>query len=410
MSSYAQSVAAATRLAFKAVARAKVRAALTVLGILIGIAAVVIVTALGTGARESIGRKFESMGSNTLYVFSQPNQSSGARTRGGGRLNEADGRAVAREATSVRGVAPRSNSSVQMIYGDQNVATTVIGTSLAYFDVTSSPVGRGALWTDQDERAKARVVILGSTPAEALFGNQDPVGATVRVGRHPYRVIGVLARKGPNPFGEDQDDQAIMPIGSFRSRVRPGAPGRVDNLVIAAADPRVVDRARQQTESILRQRHRIHDLQEPDFAVRTMAEFRQRQESIYEMLSLLLVTVAAVSLVVGGIGVMNIMLVSVTERTREIGIRMAIGAAEGDIRLQFLVEAVVLTLIGGAAGSALGLAGTLALIRALEWPMSLPFGALGVALATSAAIGLVFGFLPARRAAALDPIDALRQE
>jgi putative ABC transport system permease protein len=408
--SYLQALVASIRLALKAVARAKLRAALTVLGILIGIAAVVVVTALGTGARDSIARKFESMGSNMLFVRPQPTQSSGARTKGQGRLTELDGRAVAHEATSVAAIAPQLNNSAQLVYGDQNAATSVIGTSLPYFGIVNHALARGALWTEQDERSKARVIVLGATPAETLFGNQDPVGAIVRVGRHPYRVLGVLVRKGPNPFGEDQDDQVFMPSGTFRSRVRPTAPGRVDTLIVSATTPRSIDRAKAQTESILRQRHRIFDWQEPDFVVRSMAEFREKQESIYEMLSMLLVTVAAVSLVVGGIGVMNIMLVSVTERTREIGIRMAIGAGEADIRLQFLVEAVVLTMIGGAAGAALGLAGTVALIRALEWPMSPPLGALGVAFATSAAIGVVFGFLPARRAAALDPIDALRQE
>jgi len=403
-------IGSALRLALRAVARAKLRAALTVLGILIGVAAVVLVTALGTGARERIGQQIEDMGSNTLYVFPQATQSSGAKSKALGRLTERDGRAILRDALSVVALAPFSSTQAQVVFGDKNVATTIMGSNLSYFAVRKFEVARGSAWTEADERAKTKAVVLGSRVAENLFGNQDPIGAVIRIGRHPYRVLGVMAPKGPSPFGEDQDDRIVLPSSTFRARVRPSGVDRVDMLIASASSAQTVERAQQQIESILRQRHGVVDPDPPDFGVRTQAEFRQTQEAIYNVLSVLLLSVAAISLFVGGIGVMNIMLVSVTERTREIGIRMAIGAREGDILLQFLTEAIVLSLLGGLAGTLLAVGAIYAFSIALEWPMRLPPEALLLALGTSLAIGIVFGFLPARRAARLDPIEALRQD
>jgi putative ABC transport system permease protein len=252
--------------------------------------------------------------------------------------------------------------------------------------------------------------VIGETVRENLFGSDDAVGAYVRIGRYPYRVVGVLAKKGQSPFGEDQDDRLVMPIGSLRARVMPSGPGHVQMLMASATDERVVDRATTQIEEILRQRHHIDPDDEPDFMIRTQAEFRRSQEGIFDALTALLSSIAAVSLLVGGIGVMNIMLVSVTERTREIGIRMAIGAAAGDIMTQFLIEAVTLSLIGGVFGIGLGVGLILLVGKSLGWAMEIPGQAVITAVCTSAAIGIVFGFLPARRAALMDPITALRHE
>jgi putative ABC transport system permease protein len=405
-----RAIFAAFRLAFLSVLRAKLRAALTVLGILIGIAAVVSITALGTGARESIAQKVQTMGANMLTVYSQRTQKSGAKTKTAGRLTEADAKAIRRECTSVATVAPNMSSSGQVIYGDQNVSTSLVGSTSAYIAVKSFKLAEGSVWTDGDERSKAKLVLLGATVATNLFGNQSPIGETLRIGVHPFKVIGVFEKKGANAQGSDQDDFLLMPVGVFRSRIKPTAPGRVDQILVSATDARTVERARKQIETLLRQRHGIADIEQPDFDITTQAEAAASQEQIYSILSVLLVAVAAVSLFVGGIGVMNIMLVSVTERTREIGIRMAIGASEATILLQFLVESLVLCLIGGAAGTGLGLIIVAIASRALEWPMVFPMQALLIALGTSLVIGLVFGFFPARRAARLDPIDALREE
>ena len=401
---------AAIRLAFLSVIRAKLRAALTVLGILIGIAAVVSITALGSGARASIADKVSSMGANLLTIFSQRTQKSGAKQKAQGRLTEADGRAILRECASVTAVAPGLYSGGQVVYGDRNASTNLIGTTATYLQIKAFRVERGSVWTELDERSKAKVVVLGATVSEALFGSQDPVGETIRIGIHPFRVVGIFAKKGANPQGSDQDDFLIMPAGAFRSRVRPTSPGRVDQILVSATDARTVQRARRQIEGVLTQRHEIRDLAEPDFVITTQAEAAKSQEQIYAVLSVLLVSVAGVSLFVGGIGVMNIMLVSVTERTREIGIRMAIGASESTILLQFLVESLVLCFLGGVSGTLLGIVLVALASRALEWPMVFPVEALLIAIGTSLAIGLIFGYFPARRAARLDPIDALREE
>jgi putative ABC transport system permease protein len=398
----------ALRLAFGAIARNKMRASLTVLGILIGVAAVVCVTALANGATALIGGQLAGFAANAIYVHPQTTQQSGARGKTSGRITEADGRAIAREAVSISGVGFWLDTTAQVVYGDKNILTNVIGTNLEYFPIRKWEIVKGGNWTDQDELFKTKVCVIGKTAAEKLFGTGvDPVGQTIRIATFPYKVIGLLGERGTSTFGDDQDDRIMMPVGSFRARIQHTSPGRLNQLIAGATSADTVDRAVQQIKLILRQRHRIPEGGTDDFDIETQAEIQQTIGGVLETLSMLLMCVAAISLVVGGIGVMNIMLVSVAERTREIGTRMSIGARERDILLQFLVEAVVLSLVGGLIGMALGSAAVIALANALDWPLYPTAGSIALAVGTSGAIGLVFGFLPARRAAKL---DALRIE
>jgi putative ABC transport system permease protein len=399
------------RLAIRAIERNVLRAALTVLGILIAVAAVVAITGLGAGARQSMTDKVQSLGSNIFVVFPQSTAVSGARgAQGSGkRLTDDDGRAIAREAPSVKAVAPYLGLQGQVVAGDENVFTSLNGTTTSILEVAQWHVARGHMWTETDEATKAKVCVLGATVARELFGAADPVGQPVRIGRYPYTVVGVYKAKGQGPFG-DQDDVVMMPIGSLRARIFKTPMNYAGILLVSATSADTSDRAVAQVDSILRQRHGIVENGRPDFDFQTQKAFQETQASMYDVVTVVLTVIAAISLLVGGIGVMNIMLVSVTERTREIGIRMAIGAQEGDIRTQFLVEAVVLALIGGILGALLGVVVIYFAAAKMDWAMHISPSALAGSLAVSGLTGIAFGFFPAHRAAKLDPIVALRHE
>jgi putative ABC transport system permease protein len=399
----------AVRLAFRSIQRNALRATLTVLGILIGVASVTTVTALGAGARGSVGKQLDSVGSNVIYVFPESAVASGARSKAGGRLTEEDGRAIKRDAVSVAQASWEMGARIQVVSGDSNTAVVAVGAILPYFEIHNWKFARGEPWTEHDEATKAKVCVIGETVRIQLFGTEDPVGRTLRMGRYPCRIIGLLEPKG-EIFGNDQDNVVVTPLAGFRSRFTRAAPGQVNLILLSSTSSDTTDRAIDQVKSILRQRHHIGEGHKDDFGVRAQQQFQEMQATIFSVLTLLLVSVAAISLLVGGIGIMNIMLVSVTERTREIGIRMAIGARENDIRTQFLVEAVVLSLLGGLAGAALGTLAIAGLGKALQWPMSVSPTALGISAAVSAIIGITFGFFPARRASKMDPIVALRHE
>ncbi|MCA9632415.1 MAG: ABC transporter permease [Myxococcales bacterium] len=399
---------ASVKIAFSALSRSWLRSLLTTLGVLIGVASVVVVTALGRGARERVGDQIESLGSNLLFVWSQPVAKSGVRTAPIG-LTDADALAISREATAVELVTVYSDAKAQVISPYGNDQIQVCGVDTNYLGARKFEVLQGRMWNANEELVKAKVVLIGQTAVDKLFPGQDPIGHYIRIGKHPFRIIGTLKPKGQSPF-EDQDDRILMPIGSWRARVNPTLGNRVQLIMATAKSEAHTEAAVRQVEAILRQRHRIAEDEENDFQVRTQDAFKQGQEAIYGVLTLLLLTVAGVSLFVGGVGVMNIMLVSVTERTREIGIRMAIGARRADIQIQFLAESIALTLLGGVAGIGLAVGVIELMKRSLGWTMVLSGDAVMTAILTSLVIGVVFGFLPARRAAHLDPIEALRHE
>jgi putative ABC transport system permease protein len=397
--------------AFSALRRNPLRSALTTFGILIGVAAVTIVVALGEGAQKAIGSRIDALGNNAFLVRPEETSKSGARAGLAlPMLTEDDASALEREAPSVAVAAPLLMSFTQVSFQDANAATQIVGSTRGFFQVRAWKTKSGEFWSTSSENMAEKVCVIGNSLKNVLFGDADPIGRSLRIGRHPFLVLGVLESKGQGPTGQDMDDIVVMPISTARSKLIPSRPGQAHVLLLSGTRADVGAQLEREVTAILRQRHRLSEGMENDFRIRSQEEFRKTQEGILGVLSALLLGIALVSLAVGGIGIMNIMLVSVAERTREIGIRLAIGAREADILLQFLIESAVLALAGGVAGSVLAGFAVAAIGDALNWPMALSPQALAVALGTSAGVGVVFGLLPARRAARLDPIIALRRE
>lgn len=400
------------KIAFRALVRNKTRAALTMLGIIIGVSAVIAMVSIGQGAQASVQAQIAGIGTNLLFVSAGSQNQGGVRTgtgdSGTNTLTVEDLEAVKREVPTVSMVTPAVNTRSQLIFGNQNWNTQIQGVSEQYPEIRKWAIQNGSFFTDADVRSAARVIVVGQTIADSLFPGVDPVGQTVRVKDLPFRVVGVMARKGQDPQGRDQDDTAFAPYTSVQKKIL-GSP-RVQIAYVSAISQDATYTAQMQITELLRQRHNLGPRDPDDFTVRNMTDIAEAANETNNIMTILLASVAGVSLLVGGIGIMNIMLVSVTERTREIGIRMAIGARSGAVRTQFLIESVVLSLTGGFMGIMLGLGVSLMIPSLLGWPTSVSTAAIIGSVVFSAAVGIFFGYYPARKAAALDPIDALRYE
>ena len=398
------------RLALKALARNVTRTLLTMLGIVIGVAAVICVVAIGDGAQANVERAITNIGANMIWVEAGGVNRGGVRTGSGATktLTLGDYEAIKEEVPLVTNVTPQADTRVQVVYGNQNWSTPVRGVGPEYLALKNWNVIRGGMYTEADvERANA-VCVLGQTVVDQLFGALDPIGETIRVNNEPCVVAGVLDVKGQSATGQDQDDQFLMPYSTVMKKIK----GQIwlDDIMCSASSASVLDQAEQDIATIMRERHHIRPGADDDFNLRHPTEIAEAVKQSTQTMEALLAAVASVSLVVGGIGIMNIMLVSVTERTREIGLRQAVGARSRDVLRQFLVEAVILSLIGGAIGIGLGTLGARILADFFDWPTRVSGNAVALAFVCSATVGVFFGYYPAKRAAGLDPIDALRFE
>jgi putative ABC transport system permease protein len=402
---------ASFQLAVRALLRNRMRSLLTELGVIIGVAALIVTVASGEGARAQIAAQIASLGSNILLIDGKSVTTAGvSRGTGSRALMREDLLEVLRSASAVKLGSPIDRLGTQVIAGDKNWATSVFGVWAAFFPIRDWSVARGRFFDDQEVDHAAKVCVLGQTVVENLFGSQDPIGETIRVKQMPCEVIGTLQAKGQSSLGQDQDDLVVMPQPTYKSRMLNEDRNIVHDVMLSAQSAGEMDLAMKQVTAILRQQHRIPEGGDDDFRVRNLSDMAKAREEVVATQTSMLRNVAAVSLLVGGIGIMNIMLVSVTERTREIGLRLAIGASEIQVLLQFLVEAVVVSVMGGLIGIAVGFGGAGAMAHFMGWPMLVTGYWVALAVGISVAIGVVFGFYPARKAARLDPIESLRYE
>ena len=398
------------KIAIRALTRNKMRSALTMLGIIIGVGAVIATVGVGQGARQKVQDQIASMGTNMLYI------SAGSVNRGGLRIGigatktlvNDDVKAIVQQVPTVAAAAPGATASQQIVGNNQNWNTRVTGTEPQYFEIRDWPIASGSSFTSDDVNRAADVAVLGETVRQNLFAGTDPVGQTIRIGNLPFKVVGVLSPKGSSGMGQDQDDGVFIPISTLQKKIT--GQDWLQFVMASAVSQPATYAAQDQIAALLRDRHHIHAGQDDDFSIRNLADIAQLADDSSKVMTLLLASIAGVSLIVGGIGIMNIMLVSVTERTREIGIRMAIGATESDVQRQFLTESVVLSVAGGTVGILFGVVASLTVTKVLGWPVLLSLTAVVAAVMFSMAIGVFFGFYPARKAAQLDPIEALRFE
>jgi len=404
-----------TRIALQALRVNRLRSSLTMLGIIIGVAAVIAMVAVGSGASARIQEQIRSIGSNIIIVLSGSTTSGGIRLGTGSvlTLSEDDAKAIATECPAVALVAPASRGTAQVVFGNNNWSTVILGSTPDLLQIRDLNVQAGRPFTWQDIEGATKVALLGPTVVENLFGGTNPVGQIIRIKKVPFTVLGVLAPKGQSVSGQDQDDVILLPLSTAKKKVLGISQANaraVGAILVQAQGPTFIKDAETQVVELLRQRHHLQPTQENDFDVRNLTEIFAAQAQSARTMSILLGVIASVSLVVGGIGIMNIMLVSVTERTREIGLRLAVGAKARDILTQFLVEAVTMSLIGGLVGIALGVGTSVLLAHFAQWATHISSGAILVAFAVSALVGVFFGYYPARKAAFLDPIEALRYE
>ncbi len=400
------------RVAFRALARNKMRSALTMLGVIIGVASVIAMVSIGQGAQASVQQQIASVGTNLLFIRAGSQNTGGVRSgtdsAGTNTLTVEDIEAIRREVPSIGMASPSVMSRAQIVFGNQNWNTQVQGVNEQFPDIRKWKIESGTFFTEGDVRTAARVVVIGKTIADNLFPGMDPVGQTMRVRELTFRVVGVLAPKGQDQGGRDQDDLLMAPYTTVQKKLL--AITYVQFANASAISPEATKLAEQQITELLRQRHKLAPNQENDFSVRNMTDIAEAADETNRTMTYLLGGIALVSLLVGGIGIMNIMLVSVTERTREIGIRLAIGARSSAVQTQFLIEAIVLSLAGGCIGILLGVAFSIFIPMWLEWPTLISPTAIVGSVIFSAAVGIIFGFFPARKAAGLDPIEALRYE
>jgi len=402
------------KMALHALGKNKIQTALTMLGIVIGVSAVIAMVSLGQGAQKLVQDQVAGMGTNVLQVQGGGgwNAGGGGARQGGDQqsLTEGDVEAIRTEVPTVKLVTPIAQAQGQFIFGNQNWQARVEGSNQSYLEIRGLKIDQGDFFTDADVRTASRVVVIGKTVADNLFQGSDPVGQTIRIRNLPYRVIGVLTAKGQSATGQDQDDVAIMPYTTVQKKMLSSPVPRINRITISAINSQATGPAKDQITNLLRERHAIRQGQPEDFRVNNLTEVAEAAEQTTVIMTLLLGSIAAVSLLVGGIGIMNIMLVSVTERTREIGIRMAIGSRGSYIRMQFLAESVILCMLGGLIGVIVGIGLSLAIARVMGWPSFVSPQAATIAFLFSAATGIFFGYYPAHKAASLDPIEALRYE
>lgn len=406
-------VLGSVRIAFHALRVNKLRSALTMLGVVIGIAAVVTMVAVGAGARDRIAEQIRSMGSNQILVWATPAEIAGVRQGAQPTVTEDDARAIEREIPVVDAAAPFSTARVGLVHRNQNWITVLNAVTAEFHVVKDWEVQAGRTITADDTSAAAKVTVLGSTVATKLFGEADPLGQVIRIQNVPFRVVGVLDLKGQSAWGQDQDDIALIPLSTARRNVigrNPAGARAVESISLKVRAADLIPTAVQEIRALLRQRHGLQPGQDDDFVIHNLTEMTQAQEASSRTLSILLAVIASVSLCIGGVGIMNVMLISVTERTREIGVRIAVGARARDILAQFLMEAVTLSLVGGVMGAGLGIAGAHGIAYFAQWRVLIQPEAVLIAVGVAAAVGIGFGLYPARKAARLHPIDALRFE